>query len=31
LDDAVANNNDHVAAVLREHGAQVSNPSGNGA
>jgi ankyrin repeat protein len=31
LDDALANNNDHVAAVLREHGAQVSNQSGNGA
>jgi ankyrin repeat protein len=31
LDDAVANNNDHVAAVLRAHGAQVSNPSGNSA
>jgi ankyrin repeat protein len=27
LDDAVANNNDQVAAVLREHGAQLSNPS----
>ena len=27
LDDAVANNNDHVAAVLRKHGAQVSNQS----
>src|SRR5688572_10816394 len=24
LDDALANNNDHVAAVLRKHGAQVS-------
>ena len=31
LDDAVANNNDHVAAVLREHGARISNQSGNGA
>jgi ankyrin repeat protein len=31
LDDAVANNNDHVAAVLREHGAQDSNQSDNGA
>ena len=31
LDDAVANNNDAVAAVLRAHGAEVSNPSGNGA
>src|SRR6516165_3342593 len=27
LDDAVANNTDHVAAVLRKHGAQVSNQS----
>ena len=26
LDDALANKNDHVAAVLRAHGAQVSNP-----
>jgi ankyrin repeat protein len=25
LDHALANNNDHVAAVLRQHGAQVSN------
>jgi ankyrin repeat protein len=31
LDDAVANNNDRVATVLREHGAQVSNQSGNDA
>jgi ankyrin repeat protein len=31
LDDAVANNNDQVAVVLREHGAQVSNPSAKGA
>jgi ankyrin repeat protein len=23
LEDAIANNNDHVAAVLRKHGAQV--------
>ncbi|MBM4067417.1 MAG: ankyrin repeat domain-containing protein [Planctomycetes bacterium] len=29
LDDAVANHNDHVAAVLRAHGGQVSNSSGN--
>jgi len=29
LDDAVANNNDSVAAVLRKHGAQVSSQSGN--
>jgi ankyrin repeat protein len=27
LDDAVANNNDHVAAVLRNHGGQHSNQS----
>jgi ankyrin repeat protein len=27
LDDAVANNNDHVAAVLRKHGGQQSNHS----
>src|SRR5262245_11570902 len=27
LDDAVANNNDHVAAVLRKHGAQLSKKS----
>ena len=27
LDDAIANNNEHVAAVLRKHGAQVSNSS----
>jgi ankyrin repeat protein len=32
LDDAVARKNDHVAAVLRKHGAQVANPSqGQGA
>src|SRR5688500_17683185 len=31
LDDALANNNDEVAAVLREHGAHVANPPGNGA
>jgi ankyrin repeat protein len=30
LDDAVANNNDHVAAVLRRHGAHVSNGSVEG-
>jgi ankyrin repeat protein len=29
LDDALANNNDAVAAVLREHGGQGSNASGN--
>jgi ankyrin repeat protein len=28
LDDAVANNNDPVAAVLRKHGAQVSSQAG---
>jgi ankyrin repeat protein len=27
LDDALARKNDHVAAVLRKHGAQVANPS----
>jgi serine/threonine-protein phosphatase 6 regulatory ankyrin repeat subunit B len=27
LDDALANHNDHVAAVLRKHGAQASNQS----
>jgi ankyrin repeat protein len=27
LDDAIANNNDHVAAVLRKHGAELSNQS----
>ena len=27
LDDAIANKNDHVAAVLRKHGAEVSNSS----
>ena len=27
LDDAIANKNDPVAAVLREHGAEVSDPS----
>jgi ankyrin repeat protein len=27
LDDAIANNNDHVAAALRRHGAQLSNQS----
>jgi ankyrin repeat protein len=27
LDDAIARKNDHVAAVLRKHGAQVSIPS----
>jgi ankyrin repeat protein len=27
LDDAIARKNDHVAAVLRKHGAQVSSPS----
>lgn len=27
LDDAIENKNDQVAAVLRKHGAQVSNPS----
>jgi hypothetical protein len=27
LDDAIQNKNDHVAAVLRKHGAQVSSPS----
>ena len=26
LDDAISNNNDHVAAVLRKHGAQASRP-----
>jgi ankyrin repeat protein len=31
LDDAVANNNDYVAAVLRKHGAQGLSQSGNGA
>ncbi len=32
LDAAVANNNDHVAAVLRKHGAEVSNqPADSGA
>jgi ankyrin repeat protein len=30
LDDAVANDNEHVAAALREHGAQLSNQSDNG-
>jgi ankyrin repeat protein len=30
LDDAVANNNEHVAAVLRAHGAQSLNSSGRG-
>jgi serine/threonine-protein phosphatase 6 regulatory ankyrin repeat subunit B len=29
LDDAVANNNDHVAAVLRKHGEQGLNESGS--
>jgi ankyrin repeat protein len=28
LDDAVANNNHHVAAVLRKHGAEISSQSG---
>jgi ankyrin repeat protein len=31
LDDALENNNEQVAAVLREHGAQLSNQSGNSA